>query len=64
MSPLESWLALFVMFVVLYLAFVGGGRIVDWMLDRLWGRSHDLDDVYRRENALGIMESWTRKDRE
>jgi hypothetical protein len=65
MSPLETWLLLALVFAILYAAFVGGGRIIDWILDRLWGPSRrDLDGVYRRERALGIMESWTPKDKE
>lgn len=36
MSPLESWLFLLLCFAVLLAAFLGAGRILDWMLDRLF----------------------------
>jgi hypothetical protein len=36
MSPLESWLFIGLSFALLYAAFIGGGRIVDWILDRLF----------------------------
>jgi hypothetical protein len=36
MGTTETWLALLGSAAVLYAAFEGGGRIVDWILDRLF----------------------------
>ncbi|MGV0949409.1 MAG: hypothetical protein ACOYB3_01965 [Azonexus sp.] len=59
MSPVETWLFIIFCFCVLYAAFVGGGKVFDWILDSLWGRRDGLDGVRRRERALGVMARWT-----
>jgi hypothetical protein len=36
MSPLESWLFILVVFGLMLGTFIGSGRILDWILDRLF----------------------------
>jgi hypothetical protein len=47
MSPAESWAFIAVVGVLLGLVFIGAGRALDWMLDRLFLPKHATrpDDV-------------------
>lgn len=38
MSPVETWLLIGLIALVLAAAFIGAGRVFDWMLDRLFAR--------------------------
>lgn len=39
MSPLESWLFLGLVALILAAAFIGAGRFFDWMLDKTFARA-------------------------